>query len=202
MMLARLGSLNALEQQRQSTFLRHFLGGPLPSADTVGRVFAQMDPESIRAMIRHLYARLKRNKVLSGPGLRFLIVDGHESSSSWLCRCAGCLARNFQTRQGERTQFYHRQVLAMLGGGRFAFLLDLEEQRPAEDEVAAAIRLGHRLLRDYPRAFEVVLADGLYLRPDFFRFFCDRGKDVMVVLKDCGGSSPRTPGACFPWSLR
>jgi hypothetical protein len=38
MTLARLGSLNALEQTGQSSMWRRYLGGPLPSADTLGRV--------------------------------------------------------------------------------------------------------------------------------------------------------------------
>lgn len=72
----------------------------------------------------------------------------------------------------------------MLAGREFPVLLDAEEQRPGEGEVAAALRLCRRLLRDYPRAFDLVLADGLYLQRDFFRLFLDRGKDLMVVLKD------------------
>jgi hypothetical protein len=184
MMLARLGSLNALEEQRDCAFVRRFLGRPLPSADTMGRVFSQMDCDDIRGAIHHLYSRLKRNKALAGPGPGVLIVDGHESSSSWLRRCPGCLTRSIRTREGERTQFYHRQAHAMLAGAAFPLLLDAEEQRPGEDEVAAALRLCGRLLANYPRAFDVVLADGLYLRADFFKLFLDHGKDAMVVLKD------------------
>jgi hypothetical protein len=63
-------------------------------------------------------------------------------------------------------------------------LLDGEMQRPGEDEVACAIRLLERVLREYPRAFDVVVADGLYLRADFFNFVTRHGKDVLAVLKD------------------
>ena len=40
MFLARLGSLNALEQSGPSRFWHRWLGRSMPSADTVGRVCA------------------------------------------------------------------------------------------------------------------------------------------------------------------
>jgi hypothetical protein len=66
----------------------------------------------------------------------------------------------------------------------FVLLLDLELQRPGEDEVAAATRLLERLCRDYPRAFDMVVADGLYARAPFFKMVEDHGKDAIAVLKD------------------
>jgi hypothetical protein len=48
MFLARLGSLNALEQLKDGLALRTFVGAELPSADTVGRVFALIDSNTIR----------------------------------------------------------------------------------------------------------------------------------------------------------
>ena len=62
--------------------------------------------------------------------------------------------------------------------------LDHEPQRPGEDEIATATRLLTRVLAGFPRAFDVVLADGLYLRADFFNFLLERRKHVLVVLKD------------------
>jgi hypothetical protein len=72
----------------------------------------------------------------------------------------------------------------MLLGEPFPILLDVEEQRPGEDKVAAAIRLGQRILKHYPRAFQVVVVDGLYLRANFFQLFLEHGKDIIAVLKD------------------
>jgi hypothetical protein len=63
-------------------------------------------------------------------------------------------------------------------------LLDCEEQRPGEDEVAVATRLIKRVLKKYPRAFEVVIADGLYARANFFNIVLEAGKDIIAVLKD------------------
>lgn len=63
-------------------------------------------------------------------------------------------------------------------------LLDIEQQRGGEDEVAAAERLLKRVIRDYPRAFDLILVDGLYVRANFFKLALNNGKDVIAVLKD------------------
>jgi len=185
MMLARLGSLNALEQQSGSAFWRRWMGGPLPSADTIGRVFATIDTETIRSNIHHVYTRLKRNKAIREfGGVYALVIDGHESSSSYLQSCGGCLRRKVRAGDGERIQFYHRQVSAMLVTKDFPILLDVEEQRKGEDEVACATRLCRRVFLNYPRAFQVVLVDALYLTSPFFKFLSYHDKDVVCVLKD------------------
>ena len=62
--------------------------------------------------------------------------------------------------------------------------LDHEPQLAGEDEVATAKRLLARVIDRYPRAFDVVLADALYARADFFNFLLDRRKHALVVLKD------------------
>jgi hypothetical protein len=113
-----------------------------------------------------------------------LIVDGHESSSSYLRCCAGCLQRHIQTSGGERIQYYHRQVMALLSLDRFPLLLDVEDQRHGEDEIAAALRLLERVLHYYPRAFQVVLGDALYLRANMFQLLLAHGKHGIAVLKD------------------
>jgi len=85
---------------------------------------------------------------------------------------------------GERIQYYHRNVTAMLRAGSRCFILDVESQRRGEDEIATALRLYARLVREYPRAFDVVVVDGLYARAPFFRRVLDSGKDVIAVLKN------------------
>lgn len=186
MMLTRLGSLNAVEQTQASAFWRRFLKDALPSADTLGRVASLMDPEPVRQALRELYARLKRNKALSPPrhGLMALVLDGHESHATENRHCPDCLERTISTLRGEHIQYYHRQVTAMLLGGDFPILLDAEPQRPGEDEIAAALRLLERLLKNFPRAFDVVLGDALYTDPRLYNFLLDHGKDVLTVLKN------------------
>jgi Transposase DDE domain. len=186
MFASRLGSLNALEQVKGSPFLKEWLNGPLPSADSIGRISNLIEPKTVREALRVLYAQLKRNKAIAAPwhGLMCLVIDGHESHSSYARCCQGCLERQVQIATGKRTQYYHRYVTGMLLGKDFEILLDSEPQCAGEDEVAAAIRLLDRLLRVFPRAFDVVLADALYSDPRFFGFLVSRGKEAMTVLKE------------------
>ena len=187
MALSRLGSLNALEQTAEhNKFWHRWIDNDLPSADTIGNISTTVDCNSIRKIIKHVYSQLKRNKALKplSMGMFALVIDGHESSSSYLLHCKGCLKRIIHTYSGDKTQYYHRHVMAQLVCGNFYLPLDMEPQRPGEDEVAAAIRLLKRVLKDYPRAFNLILADGLYTRANFFKLALKHAKDVITVLKD------------------
>lgn len=186
MALARMGSLNALEQSNGNTFWKCWVGQPLPSADTTGRVFAELNCDTIREALQHIYGRLKRNKALKPAfhNLFALIIDGHESNASYLRCCDGCLQRVIHTNNGDRIQYYHRNVTAMLLCKDFFLLLDVEQQQHGEYEVAAAIRLLERVLINYPRAFNLILVDGLYARANFFKLALNHSKDIIAVLKD------------------
>jgi len=125
MMAAQMGSLNALEQERENSFWRKWLRIDLPSADTMGRGFSRVNLDSIRLSIHHVYTRLKRNKALKKThGFNVLILDGHEHTSSYLRCCSCCLRRRVHTREGDRIQYYHRNVVAMLLGEDFPVLKD------------------------------------------------------------------------------
>ena len=145
-----------------------------------------MEPESVRAVLQQEYSRLKRMKALRPPwhGLTAAVIDGHESHATTRQCCAGCLERTLHTKKGDKVQYYHRYVAMRLVAGDMELMLDMEPQRAGEDEVAAAMRLLERVLRAYPRAFNVIVADGLYARAPFFNFARRRGKHVMAVLKD------------------
>lgn len=186
MMLARQGSLNALEQTRKSSVWWRWLGGKLPSADTVGRVCNLADVQTIREVNYQVYTQLKRAKALAPPahGLMLAVLDGHESHASYRRCCKGCLQRTIHTKNGDRVQYYHRAVTLQLVADGPTPLLDAEPIRPGEDEIAAALRLFDRLVDRHPRAFDVVAGDGLYARSDFFNHVRSRGKHVLAVLKD------------------
>jgi hypothetical protein len=123
-------------------------------------------------------------------GISLAIVDSHESPASYRRHGSGCLERIIHSEQGDRIQYYHRQVTLLLVTGAPAgrqplrIPLDHEPQRAGEDEVATALRLLTRVLVRYPRAFDLVLADGLYARAPFFNFLLERRKHALVVLKD------------------
>lgn len=186
MFWSRLGSLNALEEHRRSRFWKRWLGRGPAGADTMGRVYAGLAPHDLRQGLHHLYARLKRNKALPGiGGLGVAVVDGHETHASYRRRCSGCLQRTIHTEHGDQIQYYHRNVtLQLLTDSELRLLLNLEPQRPGEDEVATAMRLLARVLAQYPRAFGLLLADGLYARASFFNLLLAHGKHALVVLKD------------------
>ena len=81
MFVARLGSLNALETElRVPRRWERIVGKRKPSADTVGRVMSQIDPESLRDILSSILHRLRRNKALDDNPwpLRFVVLDGHE----------------------------------------------------------------------------------------------------------------------------
>jgi hypothetical protein len=145
-----------------------------------------MELPELREALYRLYSRFRRNKVFVRPRPErvALILDGHESSASYLRHCSGCLQRRILVGGQERVQFYHRLVMAQLQVDDVTYLLDTEPQVLHEDEVAAALRVFLRVVSRLPRAFEVVLVDGLYARAEFFRAVLERGKDVVAVLKD------------------
>jgi len=184
--LCRLGSLNSLGQTKDSPFWRRWLGQALPSPDTIGRVAELVDVESLRTLGHHVYERLKRGKALVPPphGLLALVVDGHETHATYKRHCRGCLERIIHTDNGDRIQYYHRLVDASLVTADLHVLLDAEPILPGEDEVAVALRLLERLVRDYPRAFDVVQGDALYADPRFFNWAVDHGKHALAVLKN------------------
>jgi hypothetical protein len=187
MALSQLGSLHATACSRASrTWTKWLKGAKLPSDDTLGRVATLIDPDTVRPATHALYTALKRNKALKPviPHAMFGILDGHESSASYDRCCDQCLKRQIHTDRGERTQYYHRVVAFHLVASPFDLVLDLEPIRPGEDEIAAAIRRFDRVVETYPRAFDLVLGDGLYAQARFFKHVRSRGKHVMAVLKD------------------
>ena len=187
MFTARLGSLNALEQTNNSPIWRRMLGELPASADTVGRVTAKIISDSIRLANRRLYSTCKRNKALLPPvhGLIALAIDGHESSCSSHKWCEQCLERNTHA---NGIQYYHRNVTAQLIFKNFTWLVDAEPQLPGEGELTAAKRLYERIVKMYPRAFDVVVADALYGTLPFIRQVLDSGKDIIAVLKANAGA--------------
>ena len=148
-----LGSFNALEEERPGRYWRRWLGGNLHSADNLRDVAAVIGVDDVREVLRQHYALRRRNKTLKpiAPGLWPLIFDGHESNSSFLRCCPQCLRRTVHTKHGDRIQYYHRYVLALLLHADGVLLMDIEPQRPGEDEIAPARRLLARALANGPR---------------------------------------------------
>jgi hypothetical protein len=60
----------------------------------------------------------------------------------------------------------------------------MEMQLPGEGEIATAERLYLRLLKNCPRAFNVVAGDALYLDPHLCQLILGSNKDFIAVLKN------------------
>ena len=186
MFLCRIGSFNELEQQRGRSCWRRWLGGhDLPSSDDLAYVSERLDADDLRVCLGQVYSRLMRNKVLvPGHGLALAAVDGHEIGSSYKRCCDCCLKRRIEVGDGTKVQYYHRLVAFQIIAGDFRLMLDLELQRPGEDEVAASLRLLRRVIENHPRCFDVLVADAIYLRPPMLGFVRERGKHLIAVLKE------------------
>lgn len=184
--LARLGSLNALEQRKAPLNWDKWLGGPLPSADVMGDVVATMNREQLREVLYRQHRISKRNKAFDRgrDGLRWLILDGHEGVASYLRTWKNCLERVVHFDKGDRTQSYFRYVGAYLTNGKQFFLLDAEEQLPGEGEIACAMRLLERLFKKCPRAFDVVCGDNAYMDPRLWQLVRGHKKHLVAVLKN------------------
>ena len=184
MIVARLGSINKLACAGANS-LRAWIGGLLPSADTLGRASACLHADDIRAMVHKVYSVTRRGKNLQPlRGLRVLLLDAHDFPTSELRHCPGCLKRTVTTRRGQRVQYYHRFVAAMLVHRSGCLVLDIELQRPGEDEIACAKRLLERLLQKCPKAFDVVGGDALYMNPGLWRLAASHRKHMVAVVKN------------------
>jgi hypothetical protein len=181
----RRGSLNGLEQDlRVPARLRGMVGPDVPSVDSIGRVYALMHSQPLRQFLREIAHRLKRNKALkSHEGWYVAAIDGHEFFSSRKRCCPDCQKRRRIVAGEEVTEYYHQGVVCHLIGQSIALVLDVELLRPGEGEETAAKRLLERVFADYPRFFDIVVADELYFDAPFINFCLERHKHVIVTAK-------------------
>lgn len=185
MFLCRLRSFNELEQYIHQPTWQQWLEHRAPSVDEIAYVSERIDLGSLREVLAHVYTRLMRNKVLKPMrGWRVAAVDGHEIGCSYKRCCKACLTRQMEVDGQRRTQYYHRIVVFQLLGEEFRLLLDAELIRKGEDEVAAATRMIHRVLRRFPRSFAILTGDALYARAGLFKLLRQHGKHAVMVLKN------------------
>lgn len=99
-------------------------------------------------------------------------------------RCCGqCQTRTLTIDEKEVTEYYHRGVVCHLVGHNLAVPLDVELLRPGEGEETAAKRLLDRVFTLYPRFFDVVVGDALYLDAPFLNFCLDHHKHAIVTVR-------------------
>jgi hypothetical protein len=180
-----LGSLNKYNTSRDISYVLD-IAEKIPSSSTIARASDTIDLDAIREILKSIYLRAKRSKMIEPYNGRYIgIIDGHEIFSSGIHWCSGCSIRNVSKIEGEaKLNYYHKYVAFILAGEKFAFMLDIEPVYPDEGELSAAYRLLDRVCGAYPKAFDVVVGDGLYLKGTVFNLLASHGKYAAAVLKD------------------
>lgn len=177
-------SLNQLEREtRAPARLRGIVGLRLPSADSVGRIYAQTDSQAVRQMLAAINHQVRRNKRLQMGNWKIAAVDGHEFFSSRKRCCPSCQTRTVQVKGETVTEYYHQGVVCHLIGEELSLPLDVELLRPGEGEETAAKRLLERVFVNYSRFVDVVAGDALYFDAPFINFCREHHKHVIVVIK-------------------
>lgn len=176
------GSLNNFSQE--IAFKR--LKANIPSVSTIARVADTMDLEEIRSVGMEIYRQARAKKMLEPcHGMWVGVVDGHEQITSPYCKCPYCKSRIVTRKDGIKDiQYYHEFVAFILAGPKLSFILDIEPILPKEGELSGAYRLIERVLANYPKAFSVVIGDGLYLRETIFNLLKAHHKYAIAVLKE------------------
>ena len=176
------GSLNSLSQEIAYKRLK----ACVPSVSTIARVADTMDIEEIRAVGLAIYKKARAKKMLEPfCGMWVGVVDGHEQITSPYCKCKYCKSRTVTRKDGIKDiQYYHEFTAFILAGPKISFTLDIEPILPGEGEVTSAYRLIERVCRNYPKAFSIVIGDGLYLKETVFNLLKRHHKYTIAVLKE------------------
>jgi hypothetical protein len=192
--VVRVGSLLQLEAETRLPQWQRWVGYPGKiSHDTFGYVSERLDPAQLRRAGVWINRKLKRGKALEASKLKGLLVvslDANEQFCSDHRCCEDCLSRQVISQDADgqevrRTQYYHKQVYAQLSGPGLSLILDFEPMRLGEEECAAALRLLHRMRRQYgPRFFDLVVVDSWYANGPFLQAVVEElGWPVIAVLK-------------------
>ena len=122
--------------------LRGIVGAKVPSVNSVGRIYALMDSQPLRDLVRDIAHPLKRNQALTSHEDWYVAaVDGHEFFSSRKRCCPDCQTRTLTVNGETVTEYYHRGAVCHLIAQDLALVLDVELLRPGEGEETAAKRL-------------------------------------------------------------
>jgi len=176
------GSLNNLSQEIAYKNLK----AHIPSVSTIARTADSMDLGKIRDVGLAIYKKARAKKMLSPyHGMWVGIVDGHEQVTSAYCKCPYCKSRIVTRKDGIKDiQYYHEFTAFILAGPKISFTLDIEPILPGEGEIKSSYRLIERVCKNYPKAFNIVIGDGLYLKETVFNLLKGHHKYAIAVLKE------------------
>ena len=176
------GSLNNLSQE---IAYKNFKAD-IPSVSTIARTADTMDLEEIRGVGIEIYREARKKKMLEPcHGMWVGVVDGHEQIASPYCKCPYCKSRTVTRKDGVKDiQYYHEFTAFILAGPKISFILDIEPILPGEGEISSSYRLLSRVCKNYPKAFKIVIGDGLYLKETVFNLLEKHHKYTIAVLKE------------------
>ena len=182
MQFSNLGSLNSLSQAISVKNLKK----DIPSVSTIARSADSINLEEIRGVGIEIYKKARKSKMLSScHGMWVGVVDGHEQITSPYCKCPYCKSRIITKKGGvKETQYYHEFTAFILAGPKISFILDIEPILPGEGEISSSYRLIERVCKNYPKAFKIVIGDGLYLKETVFNLLEKHHKYAIAVLKE------------------
>jgi hypothetical protein len=192
--VVRVGSFFQLEAETRLPQWQRWVGYLDPiSHDTFGYVSERMDPAQLRRGVVWINRKLKRGKAFEANKLKGLLdvnLDANEQFCSDHRCCEDCLTREITTQDASgqevrRTQYYHKQVYAQLGGPDLSAILDFDPLRQGEEECATALRLLRRMRQEYgPRFFDLVVVDAWYANGPFLKAVVQElNWPVIAVLK-------------------
>jgi len=176
------GSLNNLSQEIAFKNLKK----DIPSVSTIARTADTMNLEEIRGVGIEIYAKARKKKMLDPCYEMWVgVIDGHEQITSPYCKCPYCKSRTVTKKGGvKEIQYYHEFTAFILAGPKVSFILDIEPILPGEGEISSSYRLLSRVCKNYPKAFKIVIGDGLYLKETVFNLLKSHHKHAIAVLKE------------------
>jgi len=185
MFLTRRNSINGVQiDLRWPSRMNGIVGMRKPGGDRIGQVYELMDPDSQREILKRIHHQLSRNKALNtGWAWRFLALDGHELFKSRRMSWKGCSKRKIKLKNKEVTEYYQQCVVCHLIGCELAVPIDVELISSQEGESTAAKRLIKRVIENYPRFFDGVSGDALYMQAPLINLCLKHGKHVVVTAK-------------------
>jgi hypothetical protein len=187
MFVTRGRSFNSLEQRlRRPRMWDRWVGPHKASADTIGRVMAEFELETLRcpmiALIKSAW-RSKAVRLRPGQSMRIVSFDGHELWKSRARCCSCCQVRTVKEGSRKVKEYYHQVVVAQFAGTSPSLPLDLEMVAGKEGEIMAARRLLSRVLVNYSRLIDVITVDALYLEGPFLSQIVEHDKYFVAVMK-------------------
>ncbi|MEA3306632.1 MAG: transposase [Elusimicrobiota bacterium] len=187
MFATRLASINELEQHLQIPFRwERLIGERKPTADSIAYCLDRFNINILRNILADIGCKFKRKKIFKRtyPDVHWVAaIDGIEIYKSRKRCCSKCCSREIPVKDGTVTEYYHRYVALQMVGVIPALILDIEQVRKGETEVAAGVRMLKRFKKKMPRFIDVITLDALYLQAPFVREVLKLGYGLVIVLK-------------------